>query len=141
MRFWRNKRIAGCILLMLSVSAQAQELRILVQQSPLAGFQYHAAAGLWQEMRVGDAVTLTREPENPHDRYAVRVDWRGQHLGYLPRAENRAVAREMDRLRQAPDDGARVEARSEARVEARVARLQESRNPWQRVLLDVFVVF
>jgi hypothetical protein len=47
-------------------------------------------------------------------------------LGYLPRAENRAVAAEMDR------GGA---------VSARIARLQEQQNPWQRLLIEVFVVF
>jgi hypothetical protein len=46
-------------------------------------------------------------------------------LGYLPRAENRSVAAEIDRG---------------GRVEARIARLREHRNPWQRVLIEVYVV-
>jgi hypothetical protein len=109
----------------LSLAALAGEIRILVQSSPLAGFQYHAGETLWHEMREGDRLALIREADNPHDASAVRVEWRGQKLGYLPRAENRAVAAAMDR--------------GEA-VDARIAKLRQHRNPWQRVLIEVFVV-
>ncbi len=112
-------------LLFAAVIAQAQTVRVLVQSSPLAGFQYHAAPVLWQEMKVGDRLALVREPANSHDANAVRVEWRGHMIGYLPRAENRAVAAEMD---------------GGARVEGRLARLREHRNPWARVLIEVYVV-
>lgn len=111
-------------LLWLAASGHAQTVKMLVQSSPLAGFQYHQAAGLWSRLQVGDTLTLVREPDNPHDANAVRVEWRGQMLGYLPRAENRAVAAEMDRG---------------GTVSGRIAHLREHRNPWQRVLIEVFV--
>ncbi|MBV2235027.1 MAG: HIRAN domain-containing protein [Sterolibacterium sp.] len=107
------------------VQVQAQAVRILVQSSPLAGFQHHAGAAFWHQLQVGDSLVLQREPDNSHDAMAVRVVWQGQQLGYLPRAQNRAVAVEMDRG---------------ARVEARIARLREHRNPWQRVLVEVWLV-
>ena len=100
--------------LLVCSAAAAQTIRILVQSSPLAGFQYHAGAAVWDAMKVGDALTLVREPDNPHDPNAVRIDWRGQQLGYLPRRENSAVAAEMDRG---------------GRVEARIAKLREHRDP------------
>jgi hypothetical protein len=112
-------------LLLAAAAAQAQTVRVLVQSSPLAGFQYHAGRELWGQMKEGDALTLVREPDNRHDPRAVRVEWRGRQLGYLPRAENRAVAAELD---------------AGGRVSARIARLREHRNPWQRVLVEVFVV-
>ena len=71
--------------------AQAEGLRVLVQQSPLAGSQYYALSAVWQEIRPGDALTLVREPDNRHDRHAIRVEWRGQQLGYVPRASNRSI--------------------------------------------------
>ena len=108
-----------------SLTAIAAEVRILVQSSPLAGFQYHAGETLWLDMREGDRLTLVREADNPHDGNAVRIEWRGQKLGYLPRAENRAVAAAMDRGEP---------------VDARIAKLRQHRNPWQRVLIEVFVV-
>jgi hypothetical protein len=106
-------------------AATAQTIRILVQSSPVAGFQYHAGARAWDALKVGDVLTLTREPNNAFDANAVRIEWRGKPLGYLPRAENRAVAAEMD---------------GGGRVEARIARLRRHRNPWQRVLVEVFVI-
>lgn len=113
------------LLCALSFMAQAQTVKLLVQSSPLAGFQYHAGAALWEELAVGDALTLVREPLNPHDARAVRVEWRGQQLGYLPRAENEAVAAALDRGE---------------RVEGRIAALVDHRNPWRRLRIEVFVV-
>ena len=111
--------------LALGFAALAGEVRILVQSSPLAGFRYYAGETLWHDMREGDRLTLVREADNEHDGHAVRVEWRGQKLGYLPRAQNRAVAAALDK--------------GEA-VDARIAKLRQHRNPWQRVLIEVFVV-
>lgn len=116
--------VLACALFSLAALAQGA-VRILVQSSPLAGFQYYAGETLWQAMREGDRLTLVREADNPHDANAVRIEWRGQKLGYLPRAENRAVAAALDN--------------GEA-VEARIARLRPHRSPWRRVLVEVFVV-
>jgi hypothetical protein len=76
-------------------------------------------------MREGDRLALVREAGNEHDGNAIRVEWRGQKLGYLPRAENRAVAAAMD---------------NGDKVDARIAKLRQHRNPWQRMLIEVFVV-
>ncbi len=108
----------------LATPAQATDVRIIVQESPLAGFQYYEGKGLWEMMRSGDTLTLVREPRNPHDANAVRVEWRGEMLGYLPRRENADVARQMDHG---------------APVKARIVRLTEARNPWQRIRFEVYV--
>ena len=105
-------------------SAEAESVRILVQSSPLAGSQYYALSEQWQEMQVGDPLDLIREPENRHDRNAIRVAWRGHQLGYVPRAENRAVA-------QAMDQG--------DKLVARISRLSEHPNPWRRVEFEIYV--
>lgn len=111
--------------LLCSLPALARQPRILVQSSPLAGFQFYAGRELWDGMKVGDALVLVREPENKHDANAVRVEWRGRKLGYLPRAENRAVAAEMDRG---------------GKLAARIARLNRHLDPWKRIQVEVFVV-
>ncbi|MCC6657565.1 MAG: HIRAN domain-containing protein [Rhodocyclaceae bacterium] len=111
--------------LLLAAPAAAESIKLLVQSSPLAGFQFYAGRALWGEMKAGDALVLVRESDNPHDPRAVRVEWRGRRLGYLPRAENRAVAEEMDRGGQ---------------VAARIARLERHRDPWKRIRIEVFVV-
>lgn len=117
--------LISLLLLLLAGGLRAETVKILVQSSPLAGFQYYAGEALWADMRPGDPLLLVREPDNPHDANAVRVEWRGVKLGYLPRAENRAVAAEMDRG---------------TAVAARIARLTNHRNPWRRLLIEVFVV-
>jgi len=107
-----------------SLPALARQPRILVQSSPLAGFQYYGAKILWDEMREGDALALIREPDNRHDPFAVRVEWRGTKLGYLPRSDNRAVAAEMDKGTP---------------IGARIGRLSRDPNPWKRLRVDVYV--
>ena len=104
--------------------AQHSEVRMLVQSSPLAGFRYYEAKQVWDDMRVGDALTLVREPHNAYDGNAVRVEWRTHKLGYVPRTDNRAVAHHMDRGGQ---------------VEARISKLQPHRNPRQRIEFEVLV--
>jgi hypothetical protein len=97
---------------------------ILLQDSPLAGFQYHAGKMLWPQMQVGDVLTLIREPDNPHDAKAVRVEWQGHKIGYVPRLENTDVARFMD--------GGQA-------LVARITRLAEVRDPWSRVRFEILI--
>src|SRR3546814_3453508 len=52
--------------------AAASERRgILIQESPLAGFQYHAGQTLWAQFCVDAPLQLLREPDNKYDRGAV----------------------------------------------------------------------
>jgi len=99
-------------------------VRLLVQSSPLAGFRYGEAARVWPLLKVGDALALVREPDNAHDANAVRIEWQGRKLGYVPRSENRALAWAMDR----GDD-----------LRAHVSRLAEHPNPRRRIEFEVFV--
>jgi len=126
-------RVLGALALGAALTAQAEEqglrtnaagaVRLLVQSSPLAGFRYGEAAALWPLLRAGDALELVREPDNPFDANAVRVEWRGHKLGYVPRRDNAALAWGMDRGMA---------------LRARVSRLSEHRNPAKRIEFEVF---
>ena len=120
-RFWR---IAALALLVGQAAHAEPGVRLLVQNSPLAGFHYHAGADVWRALRVGDALELAREPENPHDANAVRVLWRGRVLGYVPRRENAALAWGLERGMQ---------------LRARISALAEHPNPARRVRFEVYV--
>lgn len=48
-----------------------------------------------QESGVGD-FSLVREPENPHDLFAVRVECCSMHIGYIPQIMSKEVADTMD---------------------------------------------
>ena len=78
-------------------STGPQVRRVVIQTSPLAGFQYHRGQHFWPYFRAGDALTLVREPTNPHDPKAVRIEWHNQKLGYVPRDENTAISQMLDR--------------------------------------------
>lgn len=105
----------------LAVEVQSQ---ILVQASPLAGFQYYDGKSVWADLREGDTLLLVREPDNTYDSNAVRVEWHGHKLGYVPRRDNAAVARMLDHA---------------APLNAKITRLLKTRNPWQRLLFEVYV--
>ena len=99
--------------------AQAAANReIEIQRSPVAGFQYHQGEKLWRRLRLGATLELVREPGNPYDPRAVRLDWRGRKLGYVPRRENTAVSQLLD---------------NNQALSARVVNLRESDDPWERI--------
>lgn len=102
--------------------APATEALIIVQRSPLAGFRHYGGGEMLPDMKVGDRLELVREPDNPYDANAIRVDWRGRKLGYVPRRENAAVARQLDRG---------------TALDARVAGLSEHRNRHVRIEFEV----
>jgi hypothetical protein len=105
-------------------TAGADSIRMLIQRSPLAGSQYYALGEFWREIRVGDRLELIREPENRYDRQAIRIEWRGHRLGYVPRAENRIIAEAMD---------------AGERLVGRVSLVSDNENPWQRLAFEVFI--
>jgi len=93
-----------------------------LQRSPVAEFQHHQGEALWQQFAIGQPLQLVREPINRHDNRAVRVEWQGRKLGYIPRLDNAAVSQLMDRGE---------------RLNAAIAWLNERRNPWERVGVEV----
>ncbi len=103
---------------------RSASLRLLLQESPLAGYRYAEASEVWPLLRVGDRLELSREPDNAHDPNAVRVEWRGRMLGYVPRRENAALAWGLDRGEP---------------LRARITRLEPHPNPARRVRFEVYV--
>ena len=104
------------------VAAVVSSSKVELQRSPLAGFQYHRGEAIWPLLAVGASVDLVREPDNPHDPRAVRVDWQGEKLGYVPRVDNAAVSHLLDNGQA---------------VTAEIVGLQRSRNPWDRIELRI----
>jgi hypothetical protein len=126
MRFLRIRILFWLGLLsLLPAMTSAETVKILIQSSPLAGSQYYAANAVWPQIRLGDRLTLSREPDNRHDRNAIRVDWNGRQLGYVPRAENRAIAAALD---------------GNEKLEARVSKLRNEPDPWRRVEFEVYLI-
>lgn len=121
---WFAALVIAAMTLPIDALAQAVEARIVMQSSPLAGFRHYEAPNLWGDIQPGDPLALVREPQNPHDRNAVRVEWRTFKLGYVPRAENAGVARQMDRG---------------ANLAARVSKVQMTRAPNRRIEFEIYL--
>lgn len=98
---------------------------VLIQESPIAGFQFHRGEALWSSLSVGQTVELVREPSNPHDANAVAVYVEKEQLGYVPRGENQVVAQMLDR--------------GEC-LEASIVRLTDDESPWSRVRIRISLV-
>jgi hypothetical protein len=103
-------------------AAEAASARIIVQHAPLAGFVYYDGQAVWERMKRGDRLKVVREPENPHDGNAVRVEWQGRMLGYVPRRDNADLARQMDHGAQ-PD--------------ARITELSRAANGRHRISYEI----
>jgi hypothetical protein len=95
----------------------AEPKTILLQTSPVAGFQYHRGEALWNWLKVGDALELIREPENSYDRKAVRVEWQAASSVTLC-ARNHLVAQLLDRGKK---------------LRARIVALEKNVPPWERI--------
>ena len=94
----------------------------LLMSCRVAGFQHHLGPRFLPQLRTGDVLTLRREPGNRHDPRAIRVEWRGAILGYVPREANYAAAQLMDRGTP---------------LLARIGELHAGRNPKDRLLIEV----
>lgn len=105
-------------------SQAASSRRIELQRSTVAGFQYHRGESIWASLREGEWVTLVREPDNVFDPRAVRVEWQGNKLGYVPRIDNAAVCHLLD---------------SGQPVSAEIVTLRESSNPWDRIEFAIYL--
>lgn len=100
-------------------------LRLIeLQRSPLAGFPYYQGELVWAQLAVGTALQLVRETDNAHDARAVRVEWQGQKLGYVPRIDNAAISQLLDRRQT---------------LKAAITALEVSDDPWARVEFAVYL--
>lgn len=89
----------------------------------IAGFQYYKGCDIEDQLKENDILELKREPVNSHDRYAVEVFRSGEKLGYLPREENKVIARMMDQGIE---------------VKARIVGFNYDTYPYRFVRLKVF---
>ena len=95
---------------------------VLIQESPIAGFQFHSGDAIWPSLAAGEELKLVREPSNTHDPDAVAVFFRDQQLGYVPRGENGAIAQMLDRGET---------------LEARISKLLTVGDPWDRIRITI----
>lgn len=89
----------------------------------IAGFQYYQGLELEQVLKEKDGLILKREPQNAHDCYAIEVYFGSSKVGYLPRVENKVIARMMDQGMT---------------VKAKIIKIKPEEHPYRRVKANVF---
>ena len=112
--------------LTLAAPAAASETvaHMVIRNSPLAGFRYNDGRLVWDGMRVGDALELVREPGNAFDAFAIRLEWNGRKIGYVPQDQNRALAHALD---------------AGTPIEARIVELARRHNGRHLISYDIFI--
>lgn len=104
---------------------QSSRREVLLLKTRLAGYRYYQADKAYKYLLPGDELELRREPQNPQDHRAVEVYWGGEKLGYLPREDNSAIAQLMDR---------------KERLRAIVSEIRNTRNYWERIWIEVYLI-
>ena len=105
-----------------SQSVSAVDRSVLIQESPIAGFQFHHGDAIWTSLGVGQKLELVRESSNIHDSDAVAIYFQKKQLGYVPRGDNRAIAQLLDRGEN---------------LEARISKLLVDGDPWERIRITI----
>ncbi|UCH50133.1 MAG: HIRAN domain-containing protein [Betaproteobacteria bacterium] len=114
--------VAACAAL--SHAQQSVDASLLVQVCFVTGFEHYDGKRVFPRMQVGDVLHLVREAGNRHDGNAVRVEWQGYKVGYVPRNSNEGIARQLD---------------FGNRLRARVIRLSRHRDADRRVEIEIFL--
>lgn len=87
----------------LNTTAKAEKQKIRLSVNFIAGFQHYDGPDAESLLEIGMVLHLNREPHNQYDKNAVEI-WTGDaKLGYIPRSDNKTVAKLMD-------DGKEVQA-------------------------------
>jgi len=89
----------------------------------IAGFQYYQREETEVDLKENDSLTLKRQPGNLHDYFAVEVYHDDHKLGYLPRTDNRIIARIM---------GQGIE------LKAKIRSIDPESHPYRRVKIRVY---
>jgi len=108
-----------------ATSATSSAPWVLILRTRIAGHNYHNGPELMPRLGAGQPLELVREATNPHDPDAIRLDWHGQSIGYLPRQHNYAPARLLDEGQE---------------LSATIQSLDSQQDPWRPVVVDIHLL-
>jgi HIRAN domain len=66
----------------------------------IVGMKFHNAEKFLGSQRAGEYLRLIREPDNPHDPFAIKVLVGERTVGYVKATEAKLLANEMDSYHQ-----------------------------------------
>lgn len=92
----------------------------------IRGFRYHEGPKLLDLLSIGDEIELKREAANPHDENCIALHWNHSKIGYIPKEENRILARLLDIDYPA--------------LYAEITHLENKAATWEQVSIAVYVL-
>ena len=91
----------------------------------IAGVQHHPGMKeVIKDLEVGNVLDLVPDPENKFDPNAVRIEYKGNMLGFVPKKFSSEVVGILD----------------VAKVECLIQTLDPTAKPWEQCLVTVSVV-
>ena len=105
-------------------AARAADVEVQIDEFWVAGYQFHDGPSVQYELAPGVELQPRREPDNPHDAWAIGL-WLGDvMIGYVPRRANRVPARMVD---------------GGLDLRYRVLSVQPEAEPWLRVRVGEYL--
>ncbi|WP_319482094.1 HIRAN domain-containing protein [uncultured Draconibacterium sp.] len=101
-----------------------QTSEVYLNSPYIAGFQYYNGAEIESFLKVGDNLSLQRDAKNQHDYFAVEVHYKNRKLGFLPRTDNKIIARMMDQGEK---------------LNAKIRSIDPDAHPFSRVQVRVYL--
>lgn len=97
---------------------------IVLSHPLIAGFHYYDGYKTEKFLCINSPLVLKRQPGNAYDKNAVEVFFGTAKLGYLPRRENKIIARMLDQG---------------VEVKARIVQVAPEKDAYERIRLEVYL--
>lgn len=88
--------ISSAVISQFHIKEKEKFQKIYINQFFVAGFQYYEGHNLLKKIKVGDFLTMIREPDNRYDNCAIALHWKEKKIGFVPGSENSVLAALID---------------------------------------------
>lgn len=96
----------------------------LMDQFKVAGYQFHDGDRIINQLEPGDLLELIPEPDNEHDKNAIRIGLGDIKIGYVPMVDNRLLSELL---------------RNDIKLHCVVYDAEPEKDPWDRLEVQVYL--
>jgi hypothetical protein len=89
----RTTVVVGCWFYLAKKNKTMETKRVHFEHFTIAGLTYYDGVLVFNELQIGTELRLVAEPTNQFDKNAVIIYLGENKLGYIPRANNRAISK------------------------------------------------
>jgi len=97
----------------------------------IAGFTYYNGVDVFENLKIGEELSLKAEPENRYDPNAVAIYYKEEKLGFVPKDENELLSKFLNLgyidLFEVKINQVSIEAHPEKQIRV-VVRIKEQRR-------------